>query len=110
MPERRCHIRGEFDVSAVSETRALLRRLIVSSNADVFVDCSRMTFIDSTGIAVLLEAHELLEKQDRKMLVANVRPGLRRSFELLGVLDLLTYDRSPVSLPSSDPLAEPATP
>src|SRR5579862_6969064 len=109
MPEQRCHIRGAFDVSAVSEIRAVLHRLIVSTNADVFVDCSLMTFIDSTGIAVLLEAHELLEKQDRKVLVANVRPGLRRSFEVLGVLDLLTYDRSPLSLPSSDSLAEPAT-
>jgi anti-anti-sigma factor len=108
MSEQRCNIRGEFDIAAVCEMRAVLRRLIVSSVADVLVDCRRMTFIDSTGIAALLEAHELLEKQGRKMLVANVRPSLRRSFEILGVLDLLTYDRSP-SVPRPDAVTEAAT-
>jgi anti-anti-sigma regulatory factor len=48
-----------------------------------------MTFIDSTGIAALLEAHALLRDRGRQMLVANVLPTLRRAFEVLGVGDLL---------------------
>jgi anti-anti-sigma factor len=99
--ERRCHIHGDLDIATVPEYRARFRRAINGSDADVLVDCEQMTFIDSTGITALLEAHALLAERGRKMLVANVRPRLRRAFDILGVDDLLEYDRStpPRSLP-----------
>jgi len=92
--ERRCNIRGELDIATVPEYRALLRRAINGSDADLLVDCAQMTFIDSTGITALLEAHTLLSQRGREMLVANVSPRLRRAFEVLGVEDLLQYDRA----------------
>jgi anti-anti-sigma factor len=94
MSERRCNIRGDLDIATVHEYRAELRRAINTSDADVLVDCAQMTFIDSTGITALLEAHALLGDRGRRMLVANVPSRLRRAFEILGVLDLLTYDRT----------------
>jgi anti-anti-sigma factor len=94
MSERQCHIHGDFDVATVPHYRALLRRAINVSDADVLVDCTQMTFIDSTGITALLEAHRLLTERGRHLLVANVKPRLRRPFEILGVEDLLEYDRA----------------
>jgi anti-anti-sigma factor len=93
MPERRCNIRGDFDIATVPQHRAALRRAINSGDADVLVDCAQMTFIDSTGITALLEAHALLADRGRRMLVANVQPRLRRAFDVLGVADLLSYER-----------------
>jgi anti-anti-sigma factor len=95
MAERRVVIAGELDLSRVAELRAELRDVVIGSDAHVVVDCARMTFVDSTGIAVLLEAHALLQTRGRRMLIANVRPRLRRAFEVLGVDDLLTFDRVP---------------
>jgi anti-sigma B factor antagonist len=95
MAERRCTLTGEIDLARLPELRAELRRLIVGSNAHLLIDCVRMKFIDSAGVAALLEAHAMLAEHGRHLLIANVRPRVRRTFELLGVGDLLTYDRVP---------------
>ena len=109
MAERRVVIVEELDLSRVAELRAELRRVVIGSDAHVVVDCTRMTFIDSTGIAVLLEGHALLQARGRRMVIANVRPRLRRAFEVLGVADLLTFDRVPAKCrrPNGRPIRAP---
>jgi len=89
VPERQCRVRGEFDIAAVADVRAVLRRAINEPDLDVLVDCAEMTFIDSNGVAALLEAEALLRHHGRKIRVVNVPPRLHRAFEILGVLDLL---------------------
>ena len=95
MAEPRITLVGEIDMAQQADLRAELRHLILGTDAHVLIDCAQMTFIDSTGIAVLVEAHRLLEEQGRHMLIANVRPRPRRTFNLFGVDDLLTYDHVP---------------
>jgi anti-anti-sigma factor len=60
----------------------------------VLVDCTQLSFIDSTGVLVLLEAHRDLLAEGREMLVANVPPHCTKVFDILGVRDLLRYDRA----------------
>ena len=59
----------------------------------MLIDCAGLTFIDSTGVAVLLEANRHLEADGRHMLIVNVPQCARRVFEVLGLTDLLHYDR-----------------
>jgi len=82
-------LHGEVDTATALHVRLDLRRAINTSGADLVVDCSDVSFIDSTGVAVLLEANRKLEVDGRKMLVVNVPPGPRRVFEALGLADLL---------------------
>src|SRR5437870_13666837 len=86
-------LRGEVDMANAAEVRADLRRVIGSNGAHLVVDCTHLTFIDSTGIAVLLEANQKLEAAGRHMLILDVQPGPRRTFDALGLTDLLRYDR-----------------
>jgi anti-anti-sigma factor len=95
MAEDRYQLRGEVDVASAPQVRADLRIILNASESHLCVDCTHLTFIDSTGIAVLLEAHRDLEEQGRYMLVSNVPPRPRRVFDVLGLTDLLRYDRSP---------------
>ena len=94
MSEYRLVAPAEFDLANADEVRAVFRAVLRERDCDVLVDCSRLRFIDSSGLHVLLEANRLLEANGRHMLVVNVRPSARRVFELLGVDDLLRYDRS----------------
>ena len=92
-PENRFALNGEIDLSTASVLRSALARLISGTSADLLVDCARLTFIDSTGVAVLLEFHQQLEADGRRMLILDVQPGPRRVFEALGLSDLLRSDR-----------------
>ena len=93
MAERRYALRGEVDIAAVEQIRADLMGVIAGDRHHLVVDCSALTFIDSSGIAMLVEADRELENDGRHMLIVNVPALPRRVFEVLGLTDLLRYDR-----------------
>ncbi|HTL84796.1 MAG TPA: STAS domain-containing protein [Acidimicrobiia bacterium] len=92
MTENRYRLHGDVDTGTAPQVRLELRHAINSNGADLVIDCSELTFIDSTGIAVLLEANRLLEVDGRTVLIVNVPPGPRRVFDALGLTDLLRFE------------------
>ena len=93
MAEIRHTVSGEIDLSTAPLLRSDLARLISANDGDVFVDCAQLTFIDSTGVAVLLEANQKLEADGRHLVILNVQRGPRVVFESLGLSDLLRFER-----------------
>jgi len=93
MAETRYSLRGDIDIVTAPLVRADLQALIARDGAHLLIDCSGLTFIDSTGVAVLLEANRDLEADGRHMLIVNAPLCARRVFEVLGLTDLLRYDR-----------------
>lgn len=93
MTERRYLLHGEVDLANAQQLRADLRALVQADDAHLLIDCTQLTFIDSQGIAALLEAHYSLAAAGRHMLITNVPSGSRRIFEVLGLTDLLRYER-----------------
>jgi anti-anti-sigma factor len=94
MSEYRYCLRGDIDIENAPQLRADLK-LALARGAHLLIDCSDLRFIDSSGVAVLLEAHAQLEADGRHMLVQNVQRGPRLILEALGLTDLLRYERDP---------------
>jgi anti-anti-sigma factor len=92
MTEYRYHLRGDVDTVTAPQVRLELRTAVNTDDADVVIDCTELSFIDSTGVAVLLEMNRLLEGDSRNMLIVNVPPGPRRVFDALGLTDLLRFE------------------
>ena len=97
MAEQRVLIRGEIDPTSSPQLSASLAEAVTDGDAEVLLDCSQVTFIDSTGVYVILEADRLLAAQGREMLVVNVSPIVRRVFDLLGLAESLHIERGPIS-------------
>ena len=95
MAESRYRMSGEVDLSTAPLVRSELARLISADDAHLLIDCAQLTFIDSTGVAVLLEANQQLEAGGRHLLLLNVQRGPRRVLEALGLSDLLRFEREP---------------
>ena len=93
LAEYRYFLRGEVDLAVAPEIREELQRAIEQDGAHLLVDCTHLTFIDSTGIGVLLDVNAVLEQEGRHMLLVNVPRGPRRVLETLGLTDLTRYDR-----------------
>jgi stage II sporulation protein AA (anti-sigma F factor antagonist) len=94
MAERRYCLRGEIDLNNASRLRADLKHEVAEQNAVLLVDCSQLTFIDSHGIAVLLEAHRNVEAGGGHLLLVDVQEGPRQVFEALGLSDLIRVNGS----------------
>lgn len=70
---------GEIDVSTAAMFR---RRIMALPHAVVRVDLSRVRFIDSSGLRVLLSAHGELASLGRRLEVISPSLSVRRLLEL----------------------------
>jgi anti-sigma B factor antagonist len=88
---------GEVDLS----TAAALRRELAAARLEadtVLLDLSEVTFIDSTGLHLLLEASQRSAVTDWSFFVVRPSKAVRRLIELSGTADLITV---------GDPTGEP---
>lgn len=95
MAERTYFLRGEIDVSNVPEIARRIERAIALSDGELVVDCFDLSFIDSTGVAMLLRAAAELGSTGRSLRVANANEATRRLFQLLDVTETLRVNFRP---------------
>lgn len=87
---------GEVDLQVSAQLRrALLDRL--DGGRDVLVDLNAVTYIDSSGVASLIEAFQRARKDGRRFALARVPDGAMR------VLKIAQLDRVFPILPDVDP-------
>ena len=83
---------GEFDMQATFVVEPALERALEEPGVDALeVDLSRLRFIDSTGVGVLLR---LTSEADRRGVDLSIRPAPRevqRVFEATGVSEALPF-------------------
>jgi anti-anti-sigma factor len=88
---QRIALAGEVDLGSVDSLRDAIARLVKSGTADtVLVDLDRVSFLDSTGIAALVEGHRLADENDVTFRVVNPQGMVRRVLEMTDVLEYLS--------------------
>jgi len=75
---------GELDMAGVERAREALERAEEASGM-VVLDLSGLTFIDSTGLEVILRAARRAQESGRRLVVARPSLYLKRLFELTAI-------------------------
>ena len=78
---------GEID-AGTAETLASLLRSAAGNAGDTELGMSDIYFIDSSGLRVLIEAHQEAEKRGHRIVIAEPSPVVTR---LLGISGLTNY-------------------
>jgi anti-sigma B factor antagonist len=76
---------GEFDLDAAAQFSARANEAMNVDAAAVVVDLTDLTFIDSTGVAALLELHHRLSDAGRPLRVINVGRQPASVFAMTGL-------------------------
>jgi len=79
---------GELDIATAPELVALLARLRHHGHA-VALDLAEVTFMDSTGLTTLMDAHVDARREGRAFTVQRASPAVRRVFDLAGMNGVL---------------------
>jgi len=77
-------LKGDVDMSSSTEVRGALGSAFRSSCGvrALFVDLSQVRYMDSSGIATLVEAMQTCLKQGTKLRLVDLSPAVRDVFEL----------------------------
>lgn len=81
----RIAISGEIDLFAAPDFKSRLYDAVGEGNADVVLDCDGLSYIDSTGLGILLGALKRVRQNDRQVYVRNLKDNIRKLFRITGL-------------------------
>jgi len=81
--------RKEYDISNVNELEA---ELLALQSGPCSVDFTEVEYIDSTGLSALVRAYKRVQANGGGIALLNLRPRLRRLFDITSLNELFTFD------------------
>jgi anti-sigma B factor antagonist len=75
-------LEGEIDLHVSPNLTAALNRMIDKKPKQLVVDLSRVTYIDSAGLAALIEGMQKVEAYGGKLALAGLQEPVRSIFEI----------------------------
>jgi anti-sigma B factor antagonist len=94
-------VTGELDLRTSPELEERLARVFSSGAELVILDLRQIEFMDSTGLRVLLGAHQRAQESGRRFALVRGDDQVERVLTLTGVRDLLTVVDAPEELLSA---------
>jgi len=82
---------GELDMQARFQAEQALDELLAEPLEQLVVDLGEVTFLDSTGMGLVLEVHDRARTEGFKLRLLRGPAEVQRVFELAGVADVLPF-------------------
>jgi anti-anti-sigma factor len=82
---------GELDMSARFQAEQALDELLATPVEQLVVDLGEVTFVDSTGMGLVLEVHDRARSEGFRLRLLRGPDEVQRVFELAGVADVLPF-------------------
>jgi len=83
-------LRGELDVATVRRLADPLREAIAAGKTALVVDLGELTFLDSTGLMVLLNGLRRVVRQGGNLVIVCTNPTVLRLFDITGTATTFT--------------------
>lgn len=83
---------GEIDLASVESLEAAIAATEATAAKDVVLDMSGVTFLDSSGLRVLVTANERLSATGGRLVIRRPSPSVMRVLEITGLLSTISID------------------
>ncbi len=81
---------GELDEHSASYTRITLDEIFDKPNFEkIIIDLSELTFMDSTGIGVLIGRYKRMREKEIPIYIANPSSHAEKIFKMTGLYDIM---------------------
>ncbi len=84
-------VKGEIDMYASSNLINALRDFFKKDIKGIIIDLSEVTYVDSSGIATMVEGYRWGLKEKKKFVIAGACSEVMNVFELTHLKDIFTF-------------------
>jgi anti-anti-sigma factor len=84
-------LRGEFDLANASAVEDQLKSAEATDARSIVLDLSGLTFMDSTGIRLILEAQARSQADNERLVLRRAPASVQRVFGIAGVEEMLPF-------------------
>jgi len=85
-------VSGEVDIYDAPEMKERLHKCIDQTPADLVLDCASLTYIDSTGMGVLISVLKHLKDVGKEMKIVHLSPYIYKIFTITGLQNIFTVE------------------
>lgn len=78
-------ITGEVDIHTSSNLKEALNNILNDREADIKLDCMNLSYIDSTGLGVLIGILKRVKKNDNNIEIVNPQSNISKLFSITGL-------------------------
>jgi stage II sporulation protein AA (anti-sigma F factor antagonist) len=88
-------LKGELDHHTAESVKTQVEDAILRSDANhVVLNMKELSFMDSSGLGVILGRYKLVTARGGRMVVCDVNPAVYRLFEMSGLFKILTFEEN----------------
>lgn len=84
-------VQGEVDAFTAPQLREKLMPLC-RENREVYLDLSKVEYMDSTGLGVLIGAYKSLRSHDGRLVLTGMNPRLSRLLRITGLSEIIDIE------------------
>jgi anti-sigma B factor antagonist len=77
-----CHMEGEIDINTSPDIKKTFDKLISKKEPKIIINFSKVTYVDSSGLATLVEILKNMRTYGGKMKLTNLSPKVKSLFEI----------------------------
>lgn len=92
---------GEIDLGTVDALRSVASEVVRTKPDSVIFDLRKVTYIDSSGLGILLAARKQLGKSADSVVVVTDQPSVLQSLKITGLDRVLRVQTESVVLPAA---------
>lgn len=78
-------VAGEVDLFAAPDFKNRLYAAVGEGQTDIVLDCSGLSYIDSTGLGILLGALKRVRQNSHHVYICNLKDSIRKLFRITGL-------------------------
>jgi anti-anti-sigma factor len=76
---------GEVDISSSQTFKDKLYKLIEDHKKNIKLDCTGLTYIDSTGLGILVGALKKTKQSDNTIIIKGLKDNIKKLFYITGL-------------------------
>ena len=77
-----CHVDGEVNINTSPDIKKAFDKILASKAPKIVINLSRVTYVDSSGLATLVEILKNMRSYGGKMKLASLSPKIKSLFEI----------------------------
>lgn len=78
-------LRGEIDIHSSQEFKTRFNEIVSGCTGDLYIDCAQLTYIDSTGLGILVGAIKEMRKENNSIYILNLKENIKKLFLITGL-------------------------
>ncbi len=85
-------LEGEMDTAAAVEVEEVMKPLYTSDGKDVIIDCTKLEYIASSGLRILIGILKGAKSSGSRVVLRNVNDDIKNVFNLTGFIKIFEFE------------------